>query len=190
MDWNDRELDEVVAQLRGIWERQPARSRAPVPSETSLVGDETPYERARREFARHEERLGALGDLGGLLIDELLPPPAEAGEEEELVGTLRALQESLFRHPLAFRAAFSGLVEEGRRFAATPEGADWAERLRASPLLPRFRLFAKMLSFSMLEQDEAERLPSAYLEGLFRLAEHPDADAVLDRLFGSGAHDG
>lgn len=189
MDWSDRELEGVVAKLREIYDRStpPQPPGAPTPP---LRPDATPYERAQHEVAQREQQLAALSDLGELLIGELLPPPAQAGEDEDLVRVLRSLQESLFRHPLAFRAAFAAVVEEGRRFADTEEGAQWLERLRHSPLLPRVRLFGKMLSFSMLEQDDPERLPSTYLEGLFRLAGHPDADAVLDRLFGSGDGDG
>lgn len=190
MEWNDRELDEVVGRLKEMWARVQAHAPEAADQPVPLRREETPYEKARRSFARREQQLSALADLGALLIGELLPPPAQAGEDAQLVDTLRGLQEALFRHPLAFRAAFAGLVEEGRRFADTPEGAAWLERLRESPLLPRIRLFGKMLSFSMLEQDAPERLPSAYLEGLFRLAGHPDADRVLDRLFGSGAGHG
>jgi hypothetical protein len=190
MDWSDRELDEVVARLRELWDRAQAQAPEQTSHPMPLRREETPYERARREFARREQQLSALGDLGALLVGELLPPPADAGGDAELVATLRTLQEALFRHPLAFRAAFAALVEEGRRFAETPEGGAWVERLRDSPLLPRLRLFGKLLSFSMLEQDAPEELPSAWLEGLFRLAGHPDADRVLDRLFGSRGVDG
>ncbi len=189
MEWSDGELERVVAKLREIHER----SRPPEPPGArteALRPDATPYERAQHELGTREHQLSALADLGEILIGEMLPPPAQAGEDEELVRVLRSLQEALFRHPLAFRAGYAALVEEGRRFAQTEEGAEWLERLRHSPLLPRVRLFGKMLSFSMLEQDDPERLPSTYLEGLFRLAGHPDADAVLDRLFGSGNADG
>jgi hypothetical protein len=189
VEWSDRELDLVVARLREIWGRVQARAPREAAPPLPLRREETPYEKARREFARRERQQTALADLGTLLVGELLPPPADAGEDAELVETLRGLQAALFRHPLAFRAAFAGLVEEGRRFAATEDGAAWLERLRDSPLLPRIRLFGKLLSFSMLEEEAPDALPSAWLDGLFRLAGHPDADRVLDRLFGSGAGD-
>jgi hypothetical protein len=192
MAWTRAELDALVLRLAGLHDQVLRRRPPPPPGAPSakLSPAATGYEAAQRELGARERRLAALADLGDELAEELLPPAATGGGDGELVALLRALQRTLFRHPLAFRAAFAALAAEGRRFANTPEGEACRQRLAASELLPRARLFGRMLGFSMLEEDEPERLPSAYLEGLFRLAGHPDADRVLDRLFGGAGGGG
>jgi hypothetical protein len=192
MAWTRAELDSLVVRLAGLHDQALRRQPPPPPGAPSarLAAAATGYEAAQHELGARERRLAALADLGDQLAEELLPPPAAGGEDAELVDLFRALQRTLFRHPLAFRAAFAALAAEGRRFAGTPEGEACRQRLAASELLPRARLFGRMLGFSMLEEDEPERLPSAYLEGLFRLAGHPDADRVLDRLFGGEGEGG
>lgn len=186
MAWTQAQLDQLVARLMGLHDQQLQQRPPAEPGAASerLARAPTRYEAAQRELGAGERRLAALARLGDHLAEELLPPAATGGDDAELVDVLRALQRALFRHPLAFRAAFAALAAEGRRFAGTPEGEALRQRLSASELLPRARLFGRMLGFSMLEEGEPDRLPSAYLEGLFRLAGHPDADRVLDRLFG------
>lgn len=184
MDWSERDLDRIAARLQEMRSRQAWGEPEPDAALRPLDSEATPYESARSDLRSRERRLDALAELGERLARELLPPAAAGAEDEELVTVLRGLQEALFRHPLAFRGAFAALVAEGRRYARTEEGAALREGLAGSPLLPRLRLFGKMLSFSMLEEGDPQELPSAYLEGLFRLADHPDADRVLDRLFG------
>src|SRR5580693_1180923 len=69
-----------------------------------------------------------------LLFDRLIAPafrPAEdagegAAEDGALGEILRRAQLLLLKHPVAAQAAFAALIAEGRRFAATPEGAEWA----------------------------------------------------------------
>src|SRR5580692_407187 len=82
-----------------------------------------------------------------LLFDRLIAPalrPAEDAEEgpapdTELSAILRRAQLVLLKHPVAAQAAYAALIAEGRRFAATPEGAEWAAALAGSEELRRGR---------------------------------------------------
>ena len=186
MGWSREEIEDLVGRLASLHDDEVRRRPPPAPGAPSprLSPAATPYEIARQELGARERRLAALAALGEQVAEELLPAPLPVDDDPELVEILRALQRALFRHPLAFRAAFAALAAEGRRFAATPEGAAWRDARAAADPMPRARLFGRMLGFSMLEEDAPERLPSAYLEALFRLAGHPAADRLLDRLFG------
>jgi len=117
-----------------------------------------------------------------------LPRISLRNDEGEVVAALRAIQETVLRHPVAAQAAFAALVAEGRRFAETPEGARWKERLARSVLLHEARLVWRMATLSSLEEDPPDVLPSAYLDGLF-LAASGDPDRVMDRLFGGSGGD-
>lgn len=135
-----------------------------------------------------------------LLIEQLLPtvqrgagvPPAPTGSGP--VGLLQQLQLLLLKHPLAAQAAFSALVAEGRRFAATPEGAAWKASLAASDLVRNGRQLWDALTLNLLEEDASTVVPSAYLEALFRVATSPELEAVLrelrETLTGAPPHDG
>jgi hypothetical protein len=101
---------------------------------------------------------------------------------------LRSLQRALLTHPVACQAAFTALLSEGRRFAETPEGQLWRERLVHSSLLQQARLVFDLATLGMLEGDTGE-MPSGYLDALFMAATSGDADAVLNRLFWSEEHD-
>jgi hypothetical protein len=155
------------------------------------------YDHARHRLAELEAALREQTRLADEVAQQLLPPlnagaatalaPAttEAPDPSpQLASLLRALQLTLLRHPLAARAAVAGLVAEGRRFAATPEGARRGRELAGSRLLAHARLVWKMASLGSFEDDAPEVLPSAYLEGVLLTAASGDPDRVLDRLFG------
>lgn len=124
------------------------------------------------------------------LLGERLPPPriptgadaeGEASVGEQLVW-LRRLQALMLEHPMAAQAAFSALLAEGRRFATTPEGAEWKRVLADSPWVRQGRLLWDVLSLHLLEESPSGALPSSYLEALFRAAESSDLEGLLRRL--------
>jgi hypothetical protein len=127
-----------------------------------------------------------------LLIDHLLPPtapkasePTQANSQEEvLLGLLRRLQVLLLKHPIVVQTAFSALIAEGRRFAATPEGAAWKSVLASSPLIQQGRRLWDALSLNIPEEDPATVLPSAYIEALFRATSSSQLEEVLRQLQG------
>lgn len=169
-------------------EKRHARRPPPEPGEdlAEIRRTHTPYEAAQAIFEARASRLGELERWADKLAAEILPPLECESEEDDAatLDLLRGLQHQILRHPVAFRAATAALVEEGRRFAKTPEGAAWRARLERSPWLPRARLLLKMLSLSMVEDGPVEELPSAYLDALFQAARREDVDQVIDRLFG------
>ena len=95
---------------------------------------------------------------------------------------LRSLQRALLTHPVASQSAFTALLSEGRRFAATAEGAQWRERLVHSALLQQVRLIFDLSTLGMLEERAGE-VPSSYLDALFMAAAGGEADDLLNGLF-------
>jgi hypothetical protein len=115
------------------------------------------------------------------------PPPEPTPEATAQLALLRRLQGLLLEHPVAAQAAFSALLAEGRRFAATPEGAVWKRVLADSDWVRNGRLLWDVVSLNLLEETPSGALPSAYLEALFRAAETPDLEGLMRSLLG-GAH--
>lgn len=124
------------------------------------------------------------------LLGERWLPPVERREagtvedaaEGESVELMRRLQALLLQHPLAAQAAFSALLAEGRRFAATPEGAAWKTALADSDLVRNGRLLWDVLSLNLLEEEPSTLVPSSYLEALFRAASSPDLEGLMRRV--------
>lgn len=172
------DLERVVARLRERHERNQAARPA--------GGARPGYEGARRVFYQRMARLNEQVALGERVAEELLPPTAGDGDDAETVALLRALQRAILRHPAAAQAAVGALVAEGRRYAQTPEGQEWARRLEGSPLLHPLRIVWQIASLGALDTPDEGPLPSAYVDGLFMAAAADDPDAVLDRLFGGG----
>ncbi|WP_437899290.1 hypothetical protein [Sorangium sp. So ce124] len=112
------------------------------------------------------------------------PPEGATADprEGEIVDVLRRAQLLLLRHPVAAQAAFSALIAEGRRFAATPEGAAWTAALASSDLLRHGRRVWDAVSLNLLEEDPETIVPSAYLEALLRAAKSADLDGLLSAL--------
>jgi hypothetical protein len=124
------------------------------------------------------------------LLGERMLPAVEPGHEgaepslpeREQVQLLRRMQALLLQHPLAAQAAFSALLAEGRRFAATSEGAVWKEALAGSDLVRNGRLLWDVLSLNLLEEEPSTVVPSSYLEALFRAASSSNLEALMRRL--------
>ncbi|EAU66243.1 hypothetical protein STIAU_3813 [Stigmatella aurantiaca DW4/3-1] len=115
------------------------------------------------------------------------PAPTEVSRENEPIELLRRLQSLLLQHPLAAQAAFSALIAEGRRFAATPEGAVWKEALANSELVRNGRLLWDVLSLNLLEEEPSTVVPSSYVEALFQVASSSGLETLMRRLRDAGA---
>lgn len=91
---------------------------------------------------------------------------------------LLELRRALWRHPAAAQAAFSALVAEGRRFAATDEGHRWAERLERSEVLDQVRVVWDLLTSRALEDDPRAVVPSVVAEAFVKAA----TDRTLEQI--------
>ena len=105
------------------------------------------------------------------------------------VDLVHQLQRVLLMHPVACQAAFTALVAEGRRFAETEEGRQWRDRLVGSALMRDVRLVFDLSTLGLLEEAAGATLPSNYLDALFMIASSGDTDAILNRVFWSGAEE-
>lgn len=113
--------------------------------------------------------------------EPLTPAPAQPGGGGPL-DHLSRLQALFIEHPLAAQAAFSALIAEGRRFAATPDGAAWKSALASSDIVRQGRQVWDALALNLLEENTSTVLPSAYLEAFFQAATSSGLDGVLKRL--------
>ncbi len=115
--------------------------------------------------------------------DDTIPTIELHDFDEATLRVLQALQAALLKHPIACQAAFSALVAEGGKFAATPEGREWKAKLENSTLVHQLRYVFDLTTFSLLERDPPNILPSAYIDTLFMLSGADRSDHLLDRLF-------
>lgn len=143
----------------------------------------SPFEVARLQSMLYEESKRAQDLLLRYLVGASEGAPA-GGDGGDLVHLLRRVQLAILAHPVAAQAAFAALMAEGRRFAATPEGAEWMAALAGSELAREGRRLWDALSMNLLEDDPATIVPSAYLEALLRAPSTPDLEALLSQLSG------
>ena len=104
-------------------------------------------------------------------------------EEQLLVAALSRVQRAIFKYPMATQAIFSALVAEGRRFAKTPEGAEWRERLRRAEQSDRARMLWEVLSLSAYTEQADGALPSLLLENLARAIKTRHLEGLLSKVF-------
>lgn len=166
------ELLRAMAEGRGTTE-------SPAPSLFDLM---------RLQAMVYEESKRAHDLLFAHLLGARRGPPPDGGEDE-LAELLRRVQLVLLQHPVAAQAAFRALMAEGRRFAATPEGAAWKAALAGSDVVRRAPRLWDAVSMSLLEDDAATVVPSAYLEALFRAVKSSDLEGLLGKL-GETPHGG
>lgn len=111
-----------------------------------------------------------------------IPVVAIRDPRDALAAVLREAQVATLKHPVAAQAAFAALVAEGRRHAATPEGARLRARLSRSTLLRRVREAWEVATFNLLEDAPAGPLPSAYVDTVLLAAQEGALEPVLARL--------
>src|SRR3954452_23332776 len=97
-------------------------------------------------------------------------PTVQLAEADIQLRLIRRMQAFVLKHPVAAKAAFAALVEEGLAFAETPEGQMWREKLAGSELLHRVRLLLDLPGLALLERQTETASPSAYLDAMFMLA--------------------
>ncbi len=91
-------------------------------------------------------------------------------------------QRFLMKHPQASRALVLSLVEEGRRFAGTPEGQLWLEGLAGSELVRRGVLIWEAYGLDLLLESEPVVTPSVWLELVLSAIANPDLESILSML--------
>lgn len=121
--------------------------------------------------------------------DDAVPVVDLGDPEDELFDALGAAQTALVRHPIAAQALFSALVAEGRRYAATPDGAALRARLAGSDLIRRGRVLWEVGTLNVLEENPDGVLPSKVVDALVQAAATPDLERMLGRLFDLEADD-
>jgi len=102
--------------------------------------------------------------------------------DSDATQALEGVQQALLQHPIAAQAAFSWLAAEGRRFAQTPEGAAWKERLASSELLPQLRLVWDSLGMTAFHEGTSEILPTFFVEGIVSAASAENIEALLTQV--------
>ena len=110
-------------------------------------------------------------------------PEPEAEGDSEILSTMRRLQSLIWSHPVAFQRGFSALVREGRRFAATEEGAAMKQALERSELVAGSRMIWDVLSMSAFSEDEHAVLPSVFIDAMAKAAASVDLEPLLSRVF-------
>lgn len=121
-----------------------------------------------------------------------LPDAPLAGAEHDhgdvapILRLLRAAQTALLRHPNAASFVFQALVDEGRRFAKSHDGADRAAALATDPTMAEMRRLWEATSLNVLtadsEQGRDHRLPSGWIDLLLDAAAASSTDILLDGL--------
>ncbi|MBI4516896.1 MAG: hypothetical protein HY699_13885 [Deltaproteobacteria bacterium] len=102
--------------------------------------------------------------------------------DDPVIRVLRHAALLLVKHPVAAQAAFTALVAEGRRFAATPEGGRWKAALAHSELVRRGHALWEGSLLKTLEEGAETPIPTAILEAIIQAACHPDTTALLQRV--------
>ena len=106
--------------------------------------------------------------------------------DHDLVEVLREAQFMLLAHPVAAQAAFAAFVAEGRRFAETPQGHRWKQRLVGSELIRKGRIVWEVTSMKLLEETPTRVLPSTYVDAFAKAAQHEHLESLLEKLFELG----
>jgi len=118
-----------------------------------------------------------------------VPPRLVFGDEapDDLGRLLTELQSIVVRHPIAAQAAFRALVAEGRAFAETPEGREWAASLADSRLVRRGRIAWDVVTARAFDDDPDVTVPTVFLDALARTAAVDALEPLLSRLFEQAA---
>jgi hypothetical protein len=119
-------------------------------------------------------------DATASLVGPLAPDEPRATENAPPIDELlRGAERLLLLHPVAAQAGFSALVAQGRRFAATPEGAQLAQALSTAPVLARLRRIWETTTLNMLEERSTKVVPNMYVEAIFRAARSANLEDLL-----------
>lgn len=124
-----------------------------------------------------------LAELMERAAPRLVPQPAD-GPERAVHELLTGARRGVLGNPAAAKSLHDLLVAEGRRYAATPDGADLRERLAGSEGVGHLRRVWEALSLSVLEGPVAPSgVPDAWAELLADVVTGQALDdTVLARL--------
>jgi hypothetical protein len=114
--------------------------------------------------------------------DHSIPHLTLREENEQLSDFLLASQRFLMKHPQASREVISGFLEEGRRFAQTPEGKTWMEALAHSELVKRALMIWEAYGLDLLLETRPAVTPSTWLEMIVAAMANPDLESILSML--------
>lgn len=105
-------------------------------------------------------------------------------ELDEIAAMLARARTVMLRNPAGANAVVRWLVGEGQRFASTPEGAEWRDRLHASPELEHVRELWEAVSVGVFDrQDDTGQIPVAWIDLVHDLITSGAAsDRVVDAL--------
>lgn len=148
--------------------------RAGTPSPESLLAVLTELDRIR----------AALADLTERAAPRLAPVPPVDGPEHDVHQLLLGVRRTVLGNPAAAKGLYDLLVAEGRRFAATPDGADLRERLAASEAVANLRRVWEALSLNALDGPVTPSgVPEAWAELLADvIAAHALDESLLSGL--------
>jgi hypothetical protein len=118
--------------------------------------------------------------VGDSAIESLLALLVEE-PEDELSWLLAELRWLVIKHPIAARAVVRALREEGRRFAATPDGQTWKLRLAGSELVRRGQLIWDVGTSGALDHDDERLLPSELIDAFARASAQRDLETAIAR---------
>jgi hypothetical protein len=104
--------------------------------------------------------------------------------ERALEGSLRCLKRWLAARPDIAAQVLTAFVQEGRRFAATPEGERWLRLLRGSPAARRGRLLWGTLGLDGYVGAEPATSPVLWITALAGLLISRDLEVFLADLAG------
>jgi hypothetical protein len=103
-------------------------------------------------------------------------------DREQLSDFLLASQRFLMKHPQASREVIAGFLEEGRRYAQTPEGQAWMDALVNSELVKRSLLIWEAYGLDLLLEARPAVTPSTWLEMIVAAIANPDLESILSML--------
>jgi hypothetical protein len=111
-------------------------------------------------------------------IDEPIPEASRP-----IAAALQTLQAALLNHPVATQAAFATLVAEGKQFAETPAGQEWAAKLAGSDLIRSGRVIWEVMTQSAFTAERDTVLPSVLLDAFARASAISALEPFLSVLF-------
>ena len=102
--------------------------------------------------------------------DQVVPDIELHNFDESCLRVLRNIQKIILKHPIVCQAVFSALISEGEKFAATPEGRTLKTTIEGSSVVQQLQYLIDLSTFSVLERNPPDVLPSTYIDTLFMLA--------------------
>jgi hypothetical protein len=103
-------------------------------------------------------------------------------EDDRLLRVLSEGQRLIARDSRAIRAVTQAFVAEGRRFAATPEGQRWKQRLAQSGLIRTGRLIWRAYGLDAPMDDEPAVTASEWLDEFIGQLAGANLEAILSKL--------